>query len=68
MTRDVEYSTSRYEQAHHRKPRGYRLWYFYFADGRTFSYTGTYSRAKLAAVAHVRTSRRRARTFIQLCA
>lgn len=36
MSVTIEFSTSRYERLHGRKPRGYGLWYFRMPDGRTF--------------------------------
>ena len=54
MTAMVEFSTTRYERVHRRKPRGYALWYFRMADGWTFSQHGTYATAKRAAEAHAR--------------
>ncbi len=54
MSPDVEFSTSRYESLHRRKPRGYSLWYFRMPDGFTFSQEGTFPKAKQAAAAHAR--------------
>lgn len=52
MRASIDISTYRYEWAHRRKPRGYRLWYFRMPDGVTFSHAGTYSEARQAASAH----------------
>jgi len=54
MNPEVEFSTSRYEWVHGRKPRGYGLWYFRMPDGVTFSREGTFPQAKQAAAAHAR--------------
>jgi hypothetical protein len=54
MSFEVEFSTSRYEWVHRRKPRGYSLWYFRMPDGFTFSQEGTFPKAKQAAAAHAR--------------
>jgi hypothetical protein len=54
MSPEVEFSTSRYESMHGRKPRGYSLWYFRMPDGATFSQEGTFPQAKEAAAAHAR--------------
>jgi hypothetical protein len=51
---EVEFSTSRYEWVHGRKPRGYSLWYFRMPDGFTFCQEGTFTQAKQAAAAHAR--------------
>jgi len=46
----VTVSTTEYEFAHGRKPRGYGLWVFYFAGG--FAHIqGTYAEAKKQAKA-----------------
>ena len=42
MSVTIEFSTSRYERLHGRKPRGYGLWYFRMPDGRTFVHPGSY--------------------------
>lgn len=42
MSVTIEFSTSRYERLHGRKPRGYGLWYFRMPDGRTFVHPGPY--------------------------
>ena len=42
MSVSIEFSTSRYERLHGRKPRGYGLWYFRMPDGRTFVHPGSY--------------------------
>lgn len=68
MTGDLEISTFRYEWAHRRKPRGYRLWYFRMPDGLTFNYMGTYSEARQAAAAHAQRRFRGTQVCIQLCA
>lgn len=60
--------TKRYETVHRRKPRGYRLWYFQMPDGLTFSYTGSYGRAKQAAAAHAMRRCRQHSIAIQVCA
>jgi hypothetical protein len=50
MTVDV--STTNYEFAHGKKPRGYGYWAFYFgSDPEPHFYTGSYGEAKKAAVA-----------------
>ena len=54
MNPEVEFSTSRYERMHGRKPRGYSLWYFRMPDGFTFSQEGTFVQAKQAAAALAR--------------
>jgi hypothetical protein len=54
MNTEVEFSTSRYERMHGRKPRGYSLWYFRMPDGFTFCQEGTFPQAKQAAAAHAR--------------
>lgn len=67
MLHGVEISTGRYEQAHHRKPRGYRLWYFALPGDTTFCFTGTYGEARRAAA--VAASRRyRHPVTLQVCA
>ena len=68
MTHDLEISTIRYECAHRRKPRGYRLWYFQMPDGVTFYYSGTYSEARQAAAVHAQRHYRGVHVCIQLCA
>jgi hypothetical protein len=50
----VEFSTSRYERLHGRKPRGYGLWYFRMQDGRTFVHPGYYYVSRRAMKAHAR--------------
>jgi hypothetical protein len=54
MSVNVEISTARYEWAHHRKPRGYGLWYFRMPDGRTLCVHDTYGRAERLAAARAR--------------
>jgi hypothetical protein len=49
----IEFSTSRYERLHGRKPRGYGLWYFRMPDGRTFAHPGYYV-SRRAVKAHAR--------------
>lgn len=65
MSKNVEISTAFYESAHHRKPRGFGLWYFRMPDGLTFSFAGTYVRATRAAVERARVPDRLTR--IHLC-
>lgn len=60
--------TTRYETIHRRKPRGYRLWYFQMPDGLTFSYAGTYARAKQAATVQAMRRCRHNQVAIQVCA
>jgi hypothetical protein len=50
----IEFSTSRYERLHGRKPRGYGLWYFRMPDGRTFAHPGYYYVSRRAVKAHAR--------------
>jgi hypothetical protein len=54
MNSEVEFSTSRYERVHGRKPRGYSLWYFRMPGGVTFYQEGTFPQAQQAAAAHAR--------------
>jgi hypothetical protein len=54
MAITVEISTSRYEQLHGRKPRGYGLWYFRLPDGRTFAHAGCYYASRRIAAAQAR--------------
>jgi hypothetical protein len=68
MMTNVEFITSRYEWAHHRKPRGFRLWYFRMPDGATFCYAGPYFEAKRAAAAHARRRRGEQAVPILVCA
>lgn len=68
MNTQMRIVTTRYESAHRRKPRGYRLWYFQMPDGLTFSYAGSYSQAKQAATAHALRRHRQVYASIQLCA
>lgn len=50
----VEFTTSRYERLHGRKPRGFGLWYFCMPDGRMFVHSGYYHVSRRAASAHAR--------------
>lgn len=55
MTRRPEFSTSQFEFAHGKKPRGNGTWAFFF-DSRTdvetvFWHTGSFAEAKAAAMA-----------------
>ncbi|TVR81035.1 MAG: hypothetical protein EA405_09455 [Rhodospirillales bacterium] len=68
MTHYIQISTMRYEWAHRRKPRGYRLWYFRMPDGTTFCHAGTYAQARQAAMALAEVRYRHAEAPIQLCA
>jgi hypothetical protein len=68
MNQELEFNTIRYEWAHRRKPRGYRLWYFRMPDGLTFYYSGTYSEARQAAAIHAHRRYRGVQVCIQLCA
>ena len=68
MHQELVINTIRYECAHRRKPRGYRLWYFRMPDGLTFYYSGTYSEARQAAAVHAHRHYRGIETCIQLCA
>jgi hypothetical protein len=54
MSVTIEFTTSRYERLHGRKPRGYGLWYFCMPDGRTFVHPGCYHISRRAALAHAR--------------
>jgi hypothetical protein len=54
MSVTIEFSTSRYERLHGRKPRGYGLWYFRMPDGRTFVYPGSYYVSRRAVKAQAR--------------
>ena len=51
MSVTIEFSTSRYERLHGRKPRGYGLWYFRMPDGRTFVHPGSYDVCRRAVEA-----------------
>lgn len=68
MTHYIEISTMRYEWAHRRKPRGYRLWYFRMPDGSTFCYAGTYGEARQAATELAQQRSYNVAAPIQLCA
>lgn len=68
MVSDVEISTARYEWAHHRKPRGYGLWYFHMLDGRTLCIPGTYGQARRIAAERARRTQRLQQACVMLCA
>jgi len=52
----VNVSTSKYEWAHGRKPRGVGYWAFFFGGKKfeTFWHFGSYTEAKVAAVAEAK--------------
>jgi hypothetical protein len=63
----IEFSTSRYEHLHGRKPRGYGLWYFRMPDGRTFVHPGCYHESRRAVAAQARRVAADAVTRVQVC-
>ena len=67
MVSDVEIVTARYEWAHHRKPRGYGLWYFRMPDGSMFCVPGTYARARRVAADRARWLGRDGPACVLLC-
>lgn len=68
MVSEVEIITARYEWAHHRKPRGYGLWYFRMPDGRTLCVPGSYAQARRLAADRARRIVDEAPACVLLCA